>query len=105
MDGINHGYLTHRRNRPTKRQRLRKKAKLAKLANLQKQEEEFIPPLPTKEPEPKPQEPPVVLTLEEKISLFRNSLCESCLVHGLRESCYSCWERNNQHYKIPKKNV
>ena len=74
MDRINHGYLTHRRNRPTKRQRLRKKAKLAKLANLQRQEEEFIPPLPTKEPESQPQEPPIVLTLEEKINLFRSSL-------------------------------
>ena len=104
MDGVNQRYLTHRRTRPTKRRRLRKKAKLAKLANLQKQEKEFIPPLPTIEPEPQPQELPIILTLEEKINLFRSNLCENCLIHGLRETCYSCWERNNQNYKIPRKN-
>ena len=96
MDGVNHGYLTHRRDRPTKKQRLGKKAKLAKLANLQKQEEEFIPPLPTIEPEPQPQKPLIILTLEEKINLFRSILCENCFIHGLCETCYvlRMWEKN-----------
>ena len=76
MKGKNHGYITHRRNNPTKVQRQRKRIKLAKLAAKKALEEN--PPLPAYEPKsdspPPPQEkyepvlPPLKeLTLGEKI--------------------------------------
>ena len=113
VNGENHGYLTHRRNKPTKAQRQRKRVKLAKLAAKRALEEN--PPLPAYEPEPNPpppppqekdelvQQPPKELTLGEKIKLFRNSFCGNCLIHGVRESCFECFQKNNIEYKIPKK--
>ena len=113
MNGENHGYLTHRRNKPTKAQRQRKRIKLAKLAAKKALEEN--PPLPAYEPESNPplppphekdeqvQPPPKELTLGEKIKLFRNSFCCYCLIHGVRENCFKCFEKNNVEYKIPKK--
>ena len=114
MNGENHGYLTHRRNKPTKAQRQRKRVKLAKLAA--KKALEGNPPLPAYEPKSDPPPPPPPqekyecaqtfkkdLTLEEKIKLFRGSFCDNCLVHGVRESCFECFQKNNMKYKIPKK--
>ena len=113
VNGENHGYLTHRRNKPTKAQRQRKRVKLAKLATTRALEEN--PPLPvyapkSNPPPPPPQEkdepaqpPPKELTLGEEIKLFRNSFCQNCLIHGVGENCFECFEKNNVEYKILKK--
>ena len=99
--------------RVLKAQRQRKRVKLAKLAAKRALEEN--PPLPAYEPKsdpppPLPQEkdepvqsPPKELTLGKKIKLFRGSFCHNCLMYGVRENCFKCFERNNVQYKIPKK--
>ena len=113
MNGENHGYLTHRRNKSTKVQCQRKRVKLAKLAAKRALEEN--PPLSAYEPKSDPPSPPPQekderaqtskkdLTLEKKIKLFRSSFCDNCLIHGVRENCFECFQTNIVKYKIPKK--
>ena len=107
MHGEAYGYLSHRRNRPTKRQRQRRKIKEAKRKKISEAEQE------QKIENPSPainsltnldqQVLEKKISLEEKIKLFRNSFCDTCLVHGVRLSCFKCFEKNNRNYKIPKK--
>ena len=107
-------YFTHRRNRPTKHQRQRGKAKLARRA---KKALEANPPLPPYETTEEKNPPLPILTeenerlktnyknlrLEEKIKIFRNSLCGSCLSNGINTTCFGCFEENNKNDRIAKK--
>ena len=121
MDPGTKVYLTHRRNKPTKHQRLRLKAKVArrlrweaKIAeSLPKPKITEIPPLPAEienpplptltEEDERLQSTYKDLPLKDKIKTFRNSLCGSCLSNGINISCFRCFEENNRNYRIPKK--